>query len=296
MPGRSTITTRLAISLACLTWLVLSAERAGAAPLYTITDLGEFQPGAPGYINYQYYHPLTITNTGQVLHSWTTSAGDYKAYTESYFAHQGDRSPSLGLYVQKAGEGPRFMTDVMENVAKLNSYEQVPSVTSVTSSGVFVEQRNGDSIVYNYANGTGVYAIGSPESPAIALGINNRNQLVGLMVPVNGNGLDHASLTTLPSTLISGPIVAPTVDLNTLIPPNSGWTLMEASGINDQGQIVGYGTAPDGTLHDYELNPLAQPVPEPTVFAFFGLVAAALAARAAARRRRGSKTANTTTD
>ena len=33
-----------------------------------------------------------------------------------------------------------------------------------------------------------------------------------------------------------------TVDLNTLIPLNSGWFLREARGINDQGMIVGNGT------------------------------------------------------
>jgi hypothetical protein len=32
------------------------------------------------------------------------------------------------------------------------------------------------------------------------------------------------------------------VDLNTLLPANSGWTLMTASAINDAGDIVGYGT------------------------------------------------------
>jgi len=31
-------------------------------------------------------------------------------------------------------------------------------------------------------------------------------------------------------------------DLNTLVPANSGWTLQEATGINDRGQIVGWGT------------------------------------------------------
>jgi probable HAF family extracellular repeat protein len=30
-------------------------------------------------------------------------------------------------------------------------------------------------------------------------------------------------------------------DLNRLIPPNSGWVLQTATGINDQGQIVGFG-------------------------------------------------------
>ena len=36
------------------------------------------------------------------------------------------------------------------------------------------------------------------------------------------------------------------LDLNSLLPPNSGWTLTSATGINDAGQIVGYGLNPAG--------------------------------------------------
>ncbi|HEY3866734.1 MAG TPA: hypothetical protein VGM10_00210 [Actinocrinis sp.] len=43
-------------------------------------------------------------------------------------------------------------------------------------------------------------------------------------------------------------------DLNTLIPAGSGWTLEQANGINDRGQIVGAGLH-NGALHAYLLNP-----------------------------------------
>jgi probable HAF family extracellular repeat protein len=43
-------------------------------------------------------------------------------------------------------------------------------------------------------------------------------------------------------------------DLNTLIPAGSGWTLSEAAGINDAGQIVGSGTK-NGQLRAFLLNP-----------------------------------------
>ncbi len=46
-----------------------------------------------------------------------------------------------------------------------------------------------------------------------------------------------------------------TMDLNGLIDPNSGWTLTEADGINDQGQIVGKGVSPDGHTHGFLLTP-----------------------------------------
>jgi probable HAF family extracellular repeat protein len=43
-------------------------------------------------------------------------------------------------------------------------------------------------------------------------------------------------------------------DLNTLIPAGSGWTLEQANGINDRGQIVGAGLR-NGALHAYVLTP-----------------------------------------
>jgi probable HAF family extracellular repeat protein len=52
-------------------------------------------------------------------------------------------------------------------------------------------------------------------------------------------------------------------DLNTLIPSDSGWTLEEASGINDSGWIVGYGTNPSGQTHAFLLTA----VPEPSTLA-----------------------------
>lgn len=58
------------------------------------------------------------------------------------------------------------------------------------------------------------------------------------------------------------------IDLNTLIPADSGWTLYDADGINAHGQIVGNGTI-NGVSHAF----LLIPVPEP---ATFGLLAMSL--------------------
>jgi probable HAF family extracellular repeat protein len=44
------------------------------------------------------------------------------------------------------------------------------------------------------------------------------------------------------------------LDLNTLIPPGTGWTLDQANGINDAGEIVGYG-AKKGQQHAFLLTP-----------------------------------------
>ena len=44
-------------------------------------------------------------------------------------------------------------------------------------------------------------------------------------------------------------------NLNALIPAGSGWQLQFATGINDKGQIVGFGQIP-GTMHGFLLNPV----------------------------------------
>lgn len=71
----------------------------------------------------------------------------------------------------------------------------------------------------------------------------------------------------------------PPTDLNSLLPPNSGWVLDDAVGINDSGQVIGYGTY-HGDPHAYLLALPAQglpsPAPEPPALAVFGLVSSAL--------------------
>lgn len=76
------------------------------------------------------------------------------------------------------------------------------------------------------------------------------------------------------------------IDLNTLLPNGSGWLLQEAIGINDSGQITGYGLY-NGTEEAFLLNTASgQTTPEPGSIALscigFGIVAWA---RLRARRR-----------
>jgi hypothetical protein len=51
------------------------------------------------------------------------------------------------------------------------------------------------------------------------------------------------------------------IDLNTLIDPAGGWTLVSAYDMNASGWIVGKGTNPQGEKHAFLL------VPEPATFA-----------------------------
>jgi probable HAF family extracellular repeat protein len=108
-----------------------------------------------------------------------------------------------------------------------------------------------------------------------AIGINSHDQIVGLFQSYTN---PHAFLFTGNQLM----------DLNSLIPTSSGWTLLSATGINDQGQIAGYGTGPGGALERFLLTPdpagsqsptnpgSPADIPEPSTLACFGLGTAAL--------------------
>jgi probable HAF family extracellular repeat protein len=55
------------------------------------------------------------------------------------------------------------------------------------------------------------------------------------------------------------------LDLNTQIVANTGWTLVGARGINDSGQIIGYGFI-NSQVHGFLLTP----VPIPPAMWLFG--------------------------
>jgi probable HAF family extracellular repeat protein len=87
----------------------------------------------------------------------------------------------------------------------------------------------------------GVIDLGTPGGESEAHALNNLGQVVG-------SSQGGAFLTDLNG--------GPMVNLNTLIPPESGWTLGTADGINDAGQIVGTGQLPGNNIvHAYLLTP-----------------------------------------
>ncbi len=127
---------------------------------------------------------------------------------------------------------------------------------------------------------------------SVALGVNDKGQVVGASTGSTANllssvsGTDSPTLNTyLPAShafLYSDGVME---DLNDRLPATLGLTLDRAYAIDDAGQILVSGHGADGIEHEYLLSPT--PVPEPTTLALLGLTAAGYGLRL----RRNSKPA-----
>ncbi|MCP4580673.1 MAG: DUF3466 family protein [candidate division Zixibacteria bacterium] len=79
----------------------------------------------------------------------------------------------------------------------------------------------------------------------VTTGLNNNGQVIGWMKTSLSGGNSRAFIWE-DSVL---------TNLNSLIPPGSGWVIETASEITDDGKIVGTGEAPNGETHGYMLIP-----------------------------------------
>jgi probable HAF family extracellular repeat protein len=117
---------------------------------------------------------------------------------------------------------------------------------------------------YLYTADDGIQDLGTVDCGGMGMGygtasaINNLSQIVGYngCVSFQGGVLHDVSYAAIwdPDNGWQ--------NLNDLIPPDSGWNLAAATGINDSGQIVGYGVNQDypNYLHAFLLDPGENPM------------------------------------
>jgi probable HAF family extracellular repeat protein len=124
--------------------------------------------------------------------------------------------------------------------------------TAVNSAGVVVgySQSKGDTAThpFSYAKGK-IYDLGAPKgsNDAWATAINDANVVVGDFRVSPASTTQHAFI------YIRGTMT----DLNSLIPKNSGYTLIDATAINNKGQIVVNAINKSGQEQALVLTPVA---------------------------------------
>ncbi|MFI5335261.1 MAG: PEP-CTERM sorting domain-containing protein [Opitutales bacterium] len=167
------------------------------------------------------------------------------------------------------GVNPQYHAYLYNGTATIDLGTLVPGGTSSASAlnnaGTVVGYSDGNGFIYSNGVMTMIDSLPAANG-GDPLAINNLGQVVG----VSGS---HAFLYGASTG---------TLDLNSLVTGYPGWVLQEAVGINDSGQIVGYGTV-YGAQAAFLLTPTA--VPEPATTAALGGMASLLVAWFRLRRR-----------
>jgi probable HAF family extracellular repeat protein len=136
------------------------------------------------------------------------------------------------------------------------------SAADISDTGIVVGsawRSDGVSEAFMYTDQSGMVGLGTLGGhSSTACGINTAGTVVGWWSP---DGYTRRAFVWADGEMF---------DLNNLIDPTTGWTLVEATGINDHGDIVGYGIDPDGVDRSFLLTP--RNIPSPTTMSISALL------------------------
>lgn len=163
-------------------------------------------------IGTNYSNAYAVNDSGKIIGEFDTPANDHAFYYSNGVAT--DLNPALGNPVHAYAYG-------------INSSNQVVGEVNPTSGFDF-------AFLYNANNGTATSlrsSLPSGTTDSYAYGINDSGTVVGEFYSTNFSS-NHAFV-------YSGGVGQ---DLNNLIPAGTGWVLLRANAINNNGQIAGTGT------------------------------------------------------
>jgi probable HAF family extracellular repeat protein len=206
----------------------------------TMKDLGSFVSGGRSFA-------MAINSAGYIAGSADTAVNSV-----GYPIHAMLIDPS-GTYHDLGTLG----TGLVSNGLAINSSNEVVGFSTLTATDFGTEH------AFAYVNGKMMDLGTLGGQTSVANGVNDSGIVVGYS-NIAGGGNDAFVYEN-----------GQMIDLNSLLAPNSGWTLIAATAINDAGQIVGYGVNPQGQLHGFEVDLASVPEPSSLVLLALGIGAMA---------------------
>jgi probable HAF family extracellular repeat protein/autotransporter-associated beta strand protein len=273
---------------------VYTSQGAYHAFLYTggaITDLGTLG-GAQSSAS-------AVNATGQVVGESQTGAGATDAFLYTGGPMQDTGIPGAAYGINDSGEivgasttaasgnsqaflyANGAMNALMPPLAPRGGIESCSAVAVNNNGQVLVDgwySTFGPRYAFLY-NSDGTWASLGSFAPSA---LNDAGEAVGA---TTGGGFGPTDAVIYESGTLT--------DLNALIDPSSGWTLEQATAINDNGQVAGWGLNSSGQQDAFLLTPTT-PTPEPSTAALLtaavvGLVGFGLRRWPLRRQRRGAK-------
>jgi len=165
----------------------------------------------------------------------------------------GEWKDPLQAFLWENGNG--FSNNLTTPLEKYSSWANGINIFGYVVGGSSDSSRERQAFLWN-GSWVDLGTLGDINSNSEALGLNDPGQIVGWSETASGN--THAFLWESDHGM---------QDLNNLIPAGSGWELLRALGINNNGQIVGAGkrdTNGDGVLdadHAFLLTPIKENPP-----------------------------------
>lgn len=184
----------------------------------------------------------TLWNNGAITN--LTSLGDGTRFSQAYGLN--DNNVAVGASYTGQTVGQLIGTSSTTDITRAFVWDS-GTITELAPFNVYTSTNNGPATNYH----------------SVAMDVNNAGLVVGNSQRISGS----PAVATLWESGVA-------IDLNTLIPAGSGWNLLSAEGINDAGDITGYGTI-GGVQHAFLIT-----VPEPASLGLLGLAGFGLLRRA----------------
>jgi probable HAF family extracellular repeat protein len=229
-----------------------SGPGAGAALVLSPTTTGNYEVQDLGHLGGYYSRATSINNSGKVVgFSYADPCGG-----EQPFFYDESADPQMqGLSMHEAS-GLNNSGKVVGYTWHFDEYDMDCTNYDCHRAVIYDSATKQKQVLGTLGTGATYGTIGSE-----AYGINDSGKVVGLSGI--GDGFHHWVSGSGPAYGFLYDSTNGMKDLNSLIPPDSGWTISSATAINNYGQIAANGYREGGGQHALLLSPTSSDTPPP---------------------------------